>query len=58
MQRFVSRIAGQHGRTALRLLIVLGFGLSLGACDKCHIPTWPKSSADGVPLSCHSDAPL
>jgi len=41
----------------LRLLILFGFGFALAGCDKCHLPTWSKDGAGGVPLSCHSDAP-
>jgi hypothetical protein len=41
----------------LRLLAVAGFGLSLGACTKCDIPSWQHSDAGGAPLACHSDAP-
>jgi hypothetical protein len=37
---------------ALRLLILLGFGLMLGACSKCDIPT-PWEHIIHQPGSCH-----
>jgi hypothetical protein len=40
----------------LRLLALLGFGLMLGACTKCDVPTWQHSSAGDAPVACH-DSP-
>jgi hypothetical protein len=41
----------------LRLLVLLGFGLMLGACSKCDFPTpWEHSSAGSTPAACH-DSP-
>jgi len=39
----------------LDLCILLGFGLMLGACTKCDVPTW-RSDAGSTPAACH-DAP-
>ncbi|MGA3308354.1 MAG: hypothetical protein ABSD08_07040 [Xanthobacteraceae bacterium] len=50
----IMRIAGDR---ILRLLVVAGFGLMLGACSKCDVPTWQPNRAPGPPLSCHGDAP-
>jgi hypothetical protein len=41
------------GRPALRLALLLGAGLMLGACSKCDVPTWQHSSAGAVPAACH-----
>jgi hypothetical protein len=52
MVSIVSNLLPSIGRPmALRLLIILGFGLMLGACSKCDVPTWmPNPSA---PHACH-----
>ncbi len=49
--RIVARIAGQR---MLPGLILLGFGLMLGACTKCDVPTpWQHSSSGSAPVACH-----
>jgi hypothetical protein len=52
MVSIVCNLLQSVGRvTALRLVIILGFGLTLGACSKCDVPTWmPNPSA---PHACH-----
>ena len=40
----------------LRLLALLGFGLMLGACTKCDVPTWQHSGLGDAPVACH-DSP-
>ena len=40
-----------------RLAAVLGIGLLLGACSKCDVPTWQRSSLDGAPAACHDGPP-
>jgi hypothetical protein len=40
-----------------RLAAVLGIGLLLGACSKCDVPTWQRSSLDGAPTACHDGPP-
>jgi hypothetical protein len=35
-----------------RLLIALCFGLVLGACSKCDVPTWMPNPA--APHACHN----
>ena len=47
---------GRCGGAMLRLLALLGFGLMLGACTKCDVPTWQHSSTGGAPAACH-DSP-
>jgi len=41
----------------LRLVALLTFGLMLGACTKCDVPTpwWHQSSAANTPAACHSE---
>jgi hypothetical protein len=51
------RLARMAGAPMLRLLILLGFGLALGACTKCDVPTWPRSSAGLMPAVCHDGPP-
>jgi hypothetical protein len=53
MPRFVV----SAGTWMARLLAVTCFGLMLGACTKCDVPTWSPQSAAAIPLSCHGDAP-
>jgi hypothetical protein len=36
----------------MRLVIALSFGLMLGACSKCDVPTWMPNPA--APHSCHN----
>ena len=45
------------GGALLRLLALLGFGLMLGACTKCDVPTWQHSSTGDAPVACH-DSPV
>ena len=47
---------GHRGGTVLRLLALLGFALMLGACTKCDVPNWQRSSSGGAPVACH-DSP-
>jgi hypothetical protein len=47
--------APSAGRPALRLALLLGVSLMLGACSKCDVPTWQHgSSAEAVPAACHN----
>ncbi len=39
-----------------RLLALLGFALMLGACTKCDVPNWQRSSSGDAPVACH-DSP-
>jgi hypothetical protein len=42
------------GAPALRLLALIGFGLMLGACSKCDVPTpWQHGSAGNIADACH-----
>jgi hypothetical protein len=41
---------------AMQLLALLGFALMLGACTKCDVPTWQRSSTGDAPVACH-DSP-
>jgi hypothetical protein len=50
----MARIAGNR---LLRLVLVVGLAMALGACSKCDVPTWQPNRA-GPPLSCHGDAPV
>jgi len=45
-------------RLALRLAILLGFALCVGACSKCDVPDWFHRGSPPPPHSCHDDAPL
>jgi len=45
------------GAWLTRLAAVLGIGLLLGACSKCDVPTWQRSSLDGAPAACHDGPP-
>jgi hypothetical protein len=56
MSWIASRGLGHCGGAMLRLLALLGFGLMLGACTKCDVPTWQHSSTGGAPAACH-DSP-
>jgi hypothetical protein len=47
---------GHCGGAMLRLLALLGFALMLGACTKCDVPTWQRSSTGDAPVACH-DSP-
>jgi len=42
----------------LRLLLVVGFAVALGACSKCDVPTWQPNRTPGSPASCHGDTPM
>jgi hypothetical protein len=48
--------AATPGVRALRLFAILGFALTLAACDKCSMPVWRHDTAT-APQSCHDDAP-
>jgi hypothetical protein len=44
------------GAPLARLAALLAFGLMLGACSKCDIPTpWEHSSAGNAPAACHAE---
>jgi hypothetical protein len=47
---------GHCGGTLLRFLALLGFALMLGACTKCDVPAWQRSSSGEAPVACH-DSP-
>jgi hypothetical protein len=47
---------GHCGGTVLWLLALLGFALMLGACTKCDVPNWQRSSSGDAPVACH-DSP-
>jgi hypothetical protein len=52
----MSRIAQRAGLPLLRLVALLAFGLMLGACTKCDVPTpWEHSSAGTTPAACHNE---
>jgi hypothetical protein len=50
------RIVANAGTWWARLLAVAGLGLTLGACTKCDVPTWQRSSSGDAPVACH-DSP-
>jgi hypothetical protein len=56
--RTMSWAASQGCRSGamLRLLALLGFALMLGACTKCDVPAWQRSSTGDAPVACH-DSP-
>lgn len=41
----------------LRLVVVLGFGLTLAACSKCDVPTWMPPVPGQAPQTCHDGPP-
>jgi hypothetical protein len=44
------------GAPVARLAALLAFGLMLGACSKCDVPTpWEHSSAGNTPAACHTE---
>jgi hypothetical protein len=45
------------GRIQLQLLMLVGFGLLLGACSKCDVPT-PWEHSIHQPGSCHDGPAL
>jgi len=47
---------GCRSGAMLRLLALLGFALMLGACTKCDVPAWQRSSTGDAPVACH-DSP-
>jgi len=51
----MARIAGN---LLLRLVLVVGFAVALGACSKCDVPTWQPNRPPASPASCHGDAPV
>jgi hypothetical protein len=56
MMGVVSSLVQSNRRHAtprvMPLLIALGFGLALGACSKCDVPTWMPNPA--APHACHN----
>jgi hypothetical protein len=52
----VLRGLSQRSGATLRLVALLGFALTLGACTKCDVPTWQHSSSGEAPVACH-DSP-
>jgi hypothetical protein len=51
-----SHMWGTARAGALRLAALLAFGLMLGACSKCDVPTpWEHSSAGHTPAACHTE---
>ena len=56
MSWIAPRGLGHCGIAMLRLLTLLSFGLMLGACTKCDVPTWQHSSSGDAPVACH-DSP-
>jgi hypothetical protein len=54
----MSEITRSVGDRILRLFVVVGFALALGACDKCSMPTWQPNRTAVAPTSCHDEAPL
>jgi hypothetical protein len=49
-------VAKRFSSIVLRLFMLLGFSLILGACSKCDIPTpWEKSISKNTPGSCHDE---
>jgi hypothetical protein len=60
MRVVVGRIvAKRFSGIALRLIMLLGVGLMLGACSKCDIPTpWEKSISKNTLGSCHDEPKL
>src|SRR5580692_4864154 len=44
------------GGATLRLVALLGFALTLGACTKCDVPAWQHSSTGDASVACH-DSP-
>jgi hypothetical protein len=51
----MARIAGNR---LLRLVLVVGLAMALGACSKCDVPTWQPNLTPGSPASCHGDTPV
>jgi hypothetical protein len=49
LMRTIVQLAGDR---TLRLLAVVAFGLALGACSKCDVPTW-RHDSPAAPQSCH-----
>jgi hypothetical protein len=47
--RTIAHIADDR---TLRFLAVVAFGLALGACSKCDVPTW-RHDSPAAPQSCH-----
>jgi hypothetical protein len=53
MRGSVLRAARVVASTGLRLLLLLGFALALGACSKCDAPDFSRWG----PHVCHDDPP-
>jgi hypothetical protein len=43
--------------TVIRLALLLGLGLALGACSKCDVPDFTHWHSSSSPHVCDSDAP-
>jgi hypothetical protein len=55
MSGLMRTITDLAGARSSRLLVVVVFGLALGACSKCDMPTW-HHDPPAAPQSCHDGA--
>jgi len=51
----VPMAGGRSG--VVRLLLLLGFALALGACSKCDVPDFTHWGSSAAPHACDSDTP-